>query len=111
MTITFLRPPTLYYFDASAPAFVDHCAREMPYQIWDAGGLWFEYADWFANFSSDVTRPLTRSQFFRQLKGTRIRRFRSGAKDERGKRPYLYRLASSKRPGRIVDARPCNVAV
>ncbi|MGE0052929.1 MAG: hypothetical protein AB7S74_01860 [Hyphomicrobium sp.] len=104
-------------FDPSAAAFVAHLRDETPAGIWSADGLWEEYADYIAMKAPrcECDNHLTRAQLFRQMRGTGIQRFRSGAKDARGKRPYLYRLATPKRPRRrprrIDDVRPWSVVV
>lgn len=109
--------PTIEYNSArGAAAFVLQLRSECPDIIMDAPGVWHFYADYYANHVHENDRPLTRSQLFRQLRSAGLHRFRSGARDsESGKRPYLYRLASPKRPRRrpqnVDDARPWGVVV
>jgi hypothetical protein len=100
-------------FDPSAVGFVSRLRDEDPRGIWAAIGVWEEYVDYFADHAGPSDRPLSRAQLFRQLRSAGMQRFRSGARDAYGKRPYLYKLTSSGRPskrrGRIDDVRPCNV--
>jgi hypothetical protein len=104
-------------FDPSAFGFAQWLRGENPQGLWDSAGLWAEYADFIATCAPlrDYKRHLSRSQFFRTLGVAGICRFRCGSKNAEGRRPYLYRLTSPKRPGRrpgrIVDARPWSVGV
>jgi hypothetical protein len=117
MTLITLRPlldHPLRSFDPSATGFVSRLKAQDLRGVWTAPEVWEEYAFFFAECAGPNERPLTHSQLFRQLRSAGMRRFRAGAKDPGGKRPYLYRIASpgrpSKRRGRCGDARPCSVA-
>lgn len=93
--------------EMTAHGFVERHRAGNPTLVLDADSLWESYADDFATHASVNDRPLSRGQLFRQLKAAGMRRFRSGAKNASGKRPYLYRIAPiqrSRRRGRIVDA-------
>lgn len=93
--------------DLSAAGFVSRLRTENAALVLDVQGVWESYVDDYADHGSANDRPLTRNQLFRQLRAAGMRRFRSGARDGSGKRPYLYRLASpgrrGRRPGRSVD--------
>jgi hypothetical protein len=102
--------PTLDRFDPSVFGFVDAVRRENPRKTWHGSETaWEDYSfEHFAEFAGSEDVPLTRAQFFRQLKLAGVKRKRSGAKDARGKRPYVYQLVSRGRPSnevrRIRDA-------
>jgi hypothetical protein len=73
---------------------------EFPWVRADTDGVWRRYVDDFAEYAGPKDVPLTRNQLFRQLGAMGIKRFRSGKKDNRGKRPYLYQLVMRGRPRR-----------
>jgi hypothetical protein len=113
-TIELIEQSPASSFDPSAFGFVSRLRAEYPRGIWDAVGLWDEYAvHYFGEHAGPHHRPLSRAQLFRQLRSAGMRRFRAGAKDPTGKRPYLYRISSPGRPckrrGRIADPRPLGV--
>lgn len=107
--------PAIDRFDPSVFGFVDTARRDNPRKSWlGAEAAWEDYSiGHFAEYAGPEDRPLTRAQFFRQLKLAGVKRKRSGAKDARGKRPYTYQLVPPGRPtkqaGRIRDARPSSV--
>lgn len=101
-------PNTQQQFEYGLDLFASQLKREDPHGVWDAPQLWELYAADFGSCASASQRLLSNAQFFRRLGAVGIRRYRAGAKDHRGKRPYFYRLASTqrprRRPGRIIDA-------
>lgn len=86
--------PTVDCFDPTAFAFIRAAARENPKKRWfGADALWEDYSfNHFAEYAGPDNQPLSRGQFFRQLKIAGIKRTRSGAKNQSGKRPYVYEL-------------------
>lgn len=111
-----LSVPTIDRFDPSAFAFVAATARENSKKQWvGADSIWEDYSfGHFAEYAGPHDQPLSRGQFFRQLKIAGVKRTRSGTKDQSGKRPYVYQLVTRWRPrknvGRSWDARPGSVA-
>ena len=108
--------PTIDRFDPSAAGFVAAVRLEDPTKRWGGSDhLYEDYAFRFAECAGPEDHPLSRVQFLRQVKMAGVRRTRSGAKDERGKRSYIYQIASRgrprKHPGRFQDARPTCVPV
>lgn len=108
--------PTVDRFDPSAFGFVAAAAREGSNKRWlGAEALWEDYSfAYYAEHAGPNDAPLSRGQFFRQLKNAGVKRSRTGAKDQLGKRPYVYELVTRGGPrknmGRSWDARPRNVA-
>lgn len=107
--------PTVDRFDPSVFGFIDTVRRENPRKIWlGSEAVWEDYSfGHFAEFAGADDRPLSRAQFFRQLKLAGVKRKRSGAKDARGRRPYIYQLILRGRPsehvGRFRDVRLSSV--
>lgn len=106
-----LSVPALDRFDPSAFAFVAAVMRENPKKRWfSADAVWEDYSfSYFAEYAGPNDEPLSRGQFFRQLKIAGIKRTRSGARNQVGKRPYVYKLVRRGRlkteVGRFRDAR------
>ncbi len=80
--------------------FVSRWRAQFPWVIADADGVWRLLIDDYSEYATAADDIPTRNQVFRQLGAAGVRKFRSGSKDDRGKRPYLYRLAPRGRPRR-----------
>jgi len=80
--------------------FVSRWREQFPWVIADADGVWRLLIDDYSEYATAADEIPTRNQVFRQLGPAGVRKFRSGSKDDRGKRPYLYRLTSRGRPRR-----------